>query len=181
MSQSNGYRFERAKISFWMNFGLDARAATAATLCFPQGWPPFMSSVDPNQLIFPRGLPNDFPILEPVTKCPDKASNAKLFMNKYAREYVTDPRHPAYWHEQGYDFDDMANKAVSVNAMLKVQERVDHPHEESERTTVAMQVLQTHHQEHVHIHPQEDMQTVSDEKIDDGEPFDPAEFPRYQR
>ncbi len=94
---ADDHRLQRGDPQFWEKLGLDRDAAKSAAWCFPEGR---------------------------LTAGPIHTGNEKLAYRHLteAGEYATEAWHPAFWYAQGYDFDEMARRAVTVNVMLNLGE-----------------------------------------------------------
>jgi len=157
------YKYERGTESFWLNFGFTKDAAKVAANCFPEA-----TYRRYCQLYF-LGMGCEF-----RAKVASE-SDARLAAQTAPLSYRTDARHPAFWFEQGYDWDEMAARAVAANVMVKLQREAAPPPPPSKTDRIAEMtqalLLQGALQRQI-----EGPGNASQSE----EPFDPDDYPRFR-
>jgi hypothetical protein len=120
---------KRGEKDYWLKLGLDDAAALLAKLCFPEGWAvsePLLEDLKEQLLpwLSPADEGNLFSYYNDKQKRDEAGysgndARARYIAQEIALNYHLLPTHPAFWHMQGCDFDEMAEKAVSILTMDK--------------------------------------------------------------
>jgi len=173
---SGMYRDERGTEEFWQEVGLDNYAAWTAAKCFPESW---IRSYEDASRRLPVSRVREWERNGAEREAIDQARKVPL-------EHRTNARHPAFWLEQGYDFDEAAARAVAANAMVQLQRDAAPPQQPKPDRFLdvanALLMQATMQQRMEGPNDSYDIIDVQPTPADQPrpEPFDPADYPRFR-
>ena len=177
MTVADGSYPERGTSSFWRDLGLDTKAAEAAANCFPEG----MQNRSASKRVYVENIASYY-----VEN--DSEESARRAARNMPVAYRMDPKHPAFWFEQGCSFDEMVRRVVLAITVEKMQkEAVPPPPPQRDRFAEVAQVLLLQGAMQQSL---EGPDSYDDQDYDDPqprrpvppqqEPFNPDDYPRFQ-
>jgi hypothetical protein len=170
------YRSERGTVSFWLAVGLCENAARVAAKCFPEGW-----CSDFELYLSQKGY-------QAREKIRLAKWNAEQTVTEAPLSYRLDARHPAFWLEQGHEWDEAAARAVAANAMFKLNQPASPPPPpQPDRFAEVAQALLIQAAAHQQLQGPDsgpdphaiDVRSQTPTPVQN-EPFDPNDYPRFR-
>jgi len=184
---SEGFSFGRHDSRFWRNLGLEHDAAEKAALCFPEAWRNICLHGKTGE-VMDRMTDIWFGQSWRAHTQEVLGEQATRYVEEFAGKYRNDPKHPAFWHSQGCDFEEMEQRATAAINLIRFQQEAAPPPPKQDNVTAVLEALlmqeppaefdalQTgqvdHEQPHLH-----DPTPIS---IPEPKPFDADAFPRIE-
>ena len=189
------FRNDRGRPGFWESLGLATEAAIAAAMCFPDGWHGLIYGFSGYKSVTWKDMG---PLYDAMRKTVnsgqggiyDKEELARGYLRSEARKYRTYAWHPAFWYAQGYDFDEMASRAVAANARDNLTREANAPQDQPDHMPELLMALMASKPRQlpppapynvIDADASYDDQLPPEQDVSKHEPFDPDRFRRIDR